>query len=166
MGCIVFVRVAVVAALVMAPGLCHANEANARAPDRSGCAALDEIVRAADGDFVSLKGPPKHEGLGMWHATVSIPGGSDCLVYAPPTRMYACNLYMGSDESDADAAYQDAAAMVRRCVPKGWTVRERANGLRTLTRASRDHGSPSISIVSSISDASAYLVDFWVGPVE
>ncbi len=147
-----------VVAVMSLPRLCDAGKA-ARGPGGGDCAALAEILSAAPHQFRALEGPPKHEGLGMWHATVSFPGGRDCLVYAPRFRMYGCSLYVGDDASDADAAYHDAVARVRRCLPKGWTVKERVNGLRTLTKASRNRASPTIFIVSTISDAAAYVVD-------
>ena len=148
--------------LFIAASITWASDANADVLGRWGCPALAEIMRGAKDDFRTLEGSPKHEGLGMWHATVSFPGGHDCLVYAPPMRMYTCNLYTGDDESDADAAYREAAATVHRCLTKGWKVRQRVNGIRTLTEASSDRHSPSIFVVSAISDAAAHVVDVWV----
>jgi hypothetical protein len=154
-------RVAVFAAVTVVAGVGGAGESEI-AVNMNDCAALNVILRAAKSDFRTLEGSAEHEQLGMWQATVAFAGGRDCLVYAPPFRMYTCRLYVGDDESDADTAYRDAVAKVRKCVPKGWRVRERINGVDALTKASHARGDPSISVTSTISDAAAYLVDFSV----
>ena len=126
------------------------------------CRQFNEVLEAAKDDFRAIEDRPKHEGLGIWYATVSIPGGTDCLVYAPSLRMYACNLYMSDSERESEAAYDDAVASVRHCLPTGWKVRQRADALNRYTKVWRNRDSPVVHVTSTISDAAAYLVDLWV----
>jgi len=149
-------------AFVVLAAIGDASAADRRTSRSTDCAPLDAILGAAGGGFRALRGPARHEALGIWEATVVFPGGRDCLIYAPPLAMYACSLYMGNDEPQADASYRDAVARLRACVAKRWRIREQADALRTLTKAWHDPAAPSIFVVSTFSDAAAYRVDLWV----
>jgi hypothetical protein len=126
------------------------------------CGQFNEVLEAAKGDFKAIEGRPKPDGPGIWYATVSIRGGTDCVVYGPSLRMYACNLYMSDREREAEAAYDDAVVSVRHCLPTGWKVRQRADGLGRYTKARRNSETPVVHVTSRISDAAAYLVDLRV----
>ena len=126
------------------------------------CATLKQLVAAAPGRFATVKGSPQERRDGVWKASVSIPGGQDCLVYDGAISAYACDLYIGDRSDQAAAAYGRTVALLRRCLPPGWTATERVDGTRTRTRAAGGSGGPAVRVVSGLSAGDAYLVDFWV----
>jgi len=158
----VFIRATILVFAVAVPLSACVTRAEEGVQEPGFCRQFNEVLEAAKEDFRAIEGRPKHEALGIWYATVSIPGGTDCLVYAPSLRMYACNLYMSDSESEAEAAYDDAVVSVRHCLPTDWRVRQRVDALGRHTKVWRNPETPVVHVTSSISDAAAYLVDVWV----
>ncbi|HLK10599.1 MAG TPA: hypothetical protein VKW76_04410 [Candidatus Binatia bacterium] len=150
-----FVRIGAAAALAF--GLAWPAAAT---PPRA-CAALRAVLAAAPRGFRAVRGG-RTARFGAWEATVAVAGGRDCLVFGGVPAAYTCDLYVGDRETDADAAYAQAVALVRRCLPAGWRMSERADGVRTRTTAAGSATGPSIRVISGIAIGDAYLVDLWV----
>lgn len=126
------------------------------------CDQLNGVLRAARERFAAVRGAPVGGDTGAWQVTTSVPGGKDCRIFGGALWAYTCDLYAGDDSRAAAAAYDDAVALVRACLPAGWAVRERRDGTRTVTRAAGPGGGPALRVVSGIRSGDAYLVDLWV----
>jgi hypothetical protein len=149
-------------AVVVAAGSALAADTEVAVAPGPFCKSLDRVLDAAADGFDSIQGRPKHRKLGMWWATISMPESKDCLVFESPLAFYSCTLYVGDDEEGADDAYDTAVANLKACLPQGWKTHEVVDALHTQTTAWRNGHSHTIRIVSRVSHAAGYLVDFWV----
>jgi hypothetical protein len=129
------------------------------------CPALRALVAAADTNFTSLRGRERTGGEHVWEGTKRLPGASDCTVYGGQPAAYACMLYAGDVEDNADGTYDRAASALKDCLPVGWKTSEQVNGThaRTMTAAAGD--GPRVRVVSRDVSGDAYLVEVWVDGV-
>jgi hypothetical protein len=126
------------------------------------CAAVSRIVDASRQGFDPITGAPRAPRLGMWNATVVLPGALDCLVYGPPLRWYSCGVYVGDDGDAADRAYNDAVNELRQCLGRGWSVRRQVDGLGAEARVSDGGNTPLFRVVMREERAAGYGVDVLV----
>jgi hypothetical protein len=130
------------------------------------CDGLRRVLAAAPAGFSGVKGEPAVGRDAVWRGSVAVAGGRDCFVYGGVVPSYACDLYLGDSGTAAQAAYDRAVDVLRRCLPRGWSLRERRDGLGTRTRASAGAGDAAVRVVSGTGSGDAYLVDLWVDAPE
>ena len=128
------------------------------------CDAVSRIVAASRQGFAPITGARRAPRLGMWDATVTLPGALDCLVYGPPLRWYSCGLYLGDDGDAADRAYNDAVNELRQCLGRGWSVQRRVDGLGAEARVDDGRDTPLFRVVMRDERAAGYGVDVLVEP--
>lgn len=126
------------------------------------CPALRALMDAAGSGFVALRGAARVGGEHMWEGTRRLPGGGECITYGGTPSAYACTLYAGDVEENADGAYDRAVSGLKDCLPSGWKTTEKVDGVHArTTTASGDRG-PSLRVVSHDVSGDAYLVELWV----
>jgi|CXWL01.1.fsa_nt_gi hypothetical protein len=126
------------------------------------CPTLQAIVAAAPDGFTSLRGKSRERGEHIWDGTKRLPGSTDCTVYGGTPPAYACTLYAGDVEENADATYESAAAGLKDCLPASWKRTEKADGTHARTTSAGDPAGPRVRVVERDASADAYLVELWV----
>ena len=126
------------------------------------CPALRALVDEAPGGFAALRGAARRGGEHMWEGSRRLPGASDCVVFGGTTPAYACTLYAGDVEGNADGAYDRAVAGVKDCLPAGWKTTENVDGVHARTTRAAGAAGPSVRVVSRDARGAAYLVELWV----
>jgi len=126
------------------------------------CSALRALVDAAGTDFRSLHGPARAGGENVWEGTKRLPGASECSVYGGRPPAYACTLYAGDVEENADGAYDRATSALKDCLQAGWTSTKSDDGTHARTTTAARTGGPRVRVVSRDVSGDAYLVEVWV----
>ena len=126
------------------------------------CPALRALVDAAGKDFTAIRGRARAGGEHVWDGTKRLPGASECTVYGGQPAAYACMLYAGDVENNADGTYDRTAAALKDCLPAGWTTSEQVNGTHARTTTAAGSGGPRVRVVEHDVSGDAYLVEVWV----
>ena len=126
------------------------------------CPALRALIDEAPGGFSALRGAARPGGEHMWEGSRRLPGASDCVVFGGTPPAYACTLYAGDVEENADGAYDRAVTGVKDCLQAGWKTTENVDGVHARTTTAAGATGPSIRVVSRDVSGDAYLVELWV----
>jgi len=126
------------------------------------CPALRTLVDAAGSGFTALRGTPRVGGENMWEGTKRLPGGGECVVYGGNPPAYACTLYAGDVEENADGAYDRTVSGLKDCLPGAWTTTQKIDGVHARTTTATGGAGPSLRVVSRDVSGDAYLVELWV----
>jgi len=84
----------------------------------------------------------------MWEGSRRLPGASDCIVFGGTPPAYACTLYAGDVEENADGAHDRAVTGVKGCLPAGWKTTENVDGVHARTTTAAGAAGPSVRVVS------------------
>src|SRR6266576_1044048 len=119
--------------------------------------AVALAAHASGDEPPALRGAARRGGEHMWEGSRRLPGASDCVVFGGTPPAYACTLYAGDVEENADGAYDRAVTGVKDCLPAGWKTTENVDGVhaRTTTAAG---ATGSVRVVSRDVSGDAYLV--------
>jgi len=128
------------------------------------CPTLRTVVAAAANRFESLRGAPEPGGDPDRKATTRLPGAIECSVFGGTRPAYACTLYAGDVEENADGTYERAAHGLTDCLGAEWRTRESVDGVHARTTTSAGAG-PSVRVISRDASADGYLVELWVDAV-
>ena len=113
------------------------------------CPALRALIDEAPGGLSALRGAARRGGeYIMWEGSRRLPGASDCIVFGGTPPAYACTLYAGDVEENADGAYDRAVTGVKDCLPAGWKTTENVDGVHARTTTAAGAAGPSVRVVS------------------
>lgn len=126
------------------------------------CPALQTLLGAARGSFVSLHGKARAGEENVWEGTKKLPGASDCRVFGGTPAAYVCTVYAGDVEENADGAYDRAVSGVKVCLPADAKTTERVDGVHARTTTAGGSDRPRVRVVSRDASGDAYLVEVWV----
>jgi len=97
--------------------------APARAADF--CASLNDMVKAGDGGFETLKG--EADGKDRWKSKATLEGARECTVTASKRdSRLTCSIAWDSDRSVVEPRYTDTKKQVEECL-SGWTSADDAS---------------------------------------
>jgi hypothetical protein len=126
------------------------------------CPTLRAVVDAAGSGFSGLRGTVRAGGENAWEGTKRFPGGGDCVVFGGSPPAYACTLYLGDVEENADGTYDRAVSGVKDCLGAAWKTSEKSDGTHARTTVAQAGSGPSLRVVSRDASGDAYLVELWV----
>ena len=129
------------------------------------CPTLRTLVAAAPSGFVSLRGALEPGAENVRKGTKRVPGALACSVFGGTPPAYACTLYAGDVEDNADATYERVVRGVTDCLPAGWTTTEKVDGVHARTAICARGTGPTVRVVARDASADAYLVELWVDAV-